>query len=100
MLAENLASHGYVVIGIGHTGIGSLTYLSDGSAVPFDTNTAEAMALPPPPEALELQSRLQASRNWEEQVELYALGMELTPAKRSGLRWIQRSPISGWFLPN
>lgn len=79
VLAESLASHGYVVIGIGHTSIGSLTFLSDGSAVPFDAATGDAMALEPGPEALALRDQLQESRNWQEQVLLYAEGMEHMP---------------------
>jgi len=52
-LCEELASHGYVVVSIGHTFEGFLTLLKDGKVAPGDTNQIksfmdELRALPPP----------------------------------------------------
>lgn len=75
-LVEGLASHGYVVIGIDHAFIGSISIFPDGRLATFDEATARAMNRPPPPEAVDLQARIRASKDWREQIALYAKGME------------------------
>ena len=78
-LVEELASHGYVVLAIGHAGIGSATIFNAeaGDVEVFDAATAEAMAIPPSEEIMALREEMQASQDWQKQVELYAKGMTL-----------------------
>jgi predicted dienelactone hydrolase len=76
-LAEGLASHGYVVVGINHAFIGSISIFPDGRIARFDEATARAMNRPPPPEAVDLQAKIGASKDWREQVVLYSKGMKL-----------------------
>ena len=78
-LVEDIASHGYVVIAIGHSGVGSATIFDaeQDDIELFDPATAEAMAIPPGDEVMALRDQMLASKDWREQVELYAKGMAL-----------------------
>ena len=78
-LVEGLASHGYVVVGVNHAFIGSISIFPDGHTVTFDKPTARAMNQPPPQEVIDLQSKLRASKDWREHIALYVEGMKLMP---------------------
>ncbi len=78
-LVEGLASRGYVVIGIDHAYVGSISIFPDGRHLLFDEATAQAMNQPPPPEMMALQTKLLESNDWREHIALYVQAIELMP---------------------
>lgn len=78
-LAEELASHGYIVVGINHTHIGSVSIFPDGRVVEHHAPTGAAMSERPPKEMADIQSKLQTSIDWREQIELYQQAMSIMP---------------------
>jgi len=78
-LVEGLASRGYVVVGIDHAYIGSVSIFPDGRLAKFDEASAAAMNQPPAPEMAELQHRLRSSTDWLEHISLYQQAMTLMP---------------------
>lgn len=78
-IAEGLASHGYIVVGIDHAYIGSMSVFPDGRTIEHSSKIASAMSSPPPEEVSELQERLRSTHQWREQVALYEKAMTLMP---------------------
>ncbi len=78
-LVEGLASRGYVVVGINHAFIGSISAYPDGRVVTFDEATGRAMNQPPAQGVLDLQAKLRASDDWREHIALYEQAMALMP---------------------
>jgi len=77
-LAEQLASHGYVVVGIDHTFLGSAAIFPD-QVVKFDEATRIAVNTPPPEAVQEIFSQVMQSEDAEEQLDAYMKGMTLMP---------------------
>jgi len=78
-LAEGLASHGYIVVGINHTFVGSVSIFPNGKVITHHQPTAVAMSEPPPEEIKSIQSQLLSSDNWEKQIQLYERAMSIMP---------------------
>lgn len=78
-LAEELASHGYIVVGINHTHIGSVSIFPDGRVVEHHAPTGAAMSERPPKAMAGIQSKMQTSLDWREQIELYRQAMSIMP---------------------
>ena len=78
-LVEELASHGYVVIAINHTHLGSMSIFPDSRQVPFDRETARALNTPPPEALRALQQELATTTAAADQVALYGRGMKMMP---------------------
>lgn len=78
-LAEELASDGYIVVGINHTHIGSVSIFPDGRVVQHHRQTAEAMSVPPSEGMADIQAKMRASVEWQEQIDLYEQAMAIMP---------------------
>lgn len=77
-LAEMLASHGYIVIGIDHTHLGSAAIFDD-QVIGFDPETAKALRIQPPAEVMEIYKQVPGAREPGEQLALYMRAMEMMP---------------------
>lgn len=77
-LMEQLASHGYIVVGIDHTFLGSAAIFPD-RVETFDPATRVALNTPPPEELQEMYSKLMDTTDAREQLEIYMNGTKLMP---------------------
>ncbi len=82
-LVEHLASHGYIVIGIGHSFIGSSVIFPEGVAR-FDPATRIAMNTEPPEEIMNIYREVKEIKDPERQLEIYMRAMAMMPISIKG----------------
>jgi len=77
-LVEQLASHGYIVVGVDHAFIGSASIFPD-QVITFDEATRTALNTEPPREVREVYDKVAAETDPSEQLRLYMHAMSLMP---------------------
>ena len=77
-VVEQLASHGYIVVGIDHAFIGSASIFPD-QIVTFDEATRTALNTEPPSEVREVYDKISVETDPSEQLRLYMHAMSLMP---------------------
>ncbi len=82
-LVEHLASHGYIVIGVGHAYIGSSVVFPDGVAL-FDPDTRAAMNTEPPEEVMAVYREVKDIQDPSRQLEVFMRAMAMMPTSIKG----------------
>ncbi len=82
-LVEHLASHGYIVIGVGHSYIGSSVIFPDAVTL-FDTATRAAMNTEPPEEVMNIYRGVKDIEDPGRQLEVFMRAMDMMPTSIKG----------------